>query len=266
MEINFPEPFLYNLYIEYSTFFNFISILILGYLGGILVKYTILKLFRITGLHNMIKFSKIQMVFEEIGYRGTVLSLIADIAKWFVYILALSSAFEIIGFTELSHLFSSIVLFFPNMIISVIIIIIGVFIADLFGKIIFDLISGKDMTGEFSSLAMITSSFARIMFYIITIIMALNILGLDSSSITVFMAFLLLTTSALFILSMKDLAPNFMAGIYMKNVGLKEKDKVIVGKVSGSIVKISVFNTTLQVGKKTVAIPNSSFIKYGFEK
>ncbi len=265
MVIEIPEIIL-DIYQSNPAFFQFIGILLLGYIGGLLVKNTILKISRISGFDNIMKSSKIQMVLNELGCKGTAMTLLAEIARLFIYILALSSAFEILGFNEISAIFIVILKYIPNIGIAVAILIIGAFIADLFCKLIQELVSGNDKTGELSGIAEISSSFTRLILYIVTAIIALRVLGVDPTAITVFMAVILLTASALLVLSMKDLAPNYMAGTYMKSSGLKEKDRVVVGNISGTIENINLFNTTIKSGRKIIVLPNSVFVRNGFEK
>ncbi len=260
------QQMLADIYYTNPIFFNFIGILFLGHIGGILIKYTILRLSKITGMDDIMKSSKIHIILKEIGYRGTAITLIADITRLFVYLFALSAAFEIIGLKDISAIFSAIVKYLPNIVIAVIIIVIGSFVADLFGKIVSELLHGKHKKTELESIVTLTSTFTSIMLYIIAIIIALKVLGVDPTAITVLMGVLLLTASALFILSLKDLAPNFMAGIYMKNIGLKEKDKVAVAGVSGEIIAIGTFSTEIKSTKNTYIIPNNNFLKDNFEK
>ena len=260
------QQMLADIYYTNPVFFNFVGILFLGHIGGILIKHTILRLSKITGMDDVMKSSKIHIVLKEIGYRGTAITLIADITRLFVYLLALSSAFEIIGLKDISAIFSAIVRYLPNIVIAVIIIVIGSFVADLFGKIVSELLHGKHKKSELEGIVSLTSTFTSIMLYIVAIIIALKVLGVDPTAITVLMGILLLTASALVVLSLKDLAPNFMAGIYMKNIGLKEKDKVVVSGVSGEIIDIGTFSTEIRSTRKNHIIPNNNFLKDNFEK
>jgi len=255
-----------GIYDSNTILFNFLGVLLLGYLGGFLVKNTILRVSKIMGLDEIMKSSKIQMVFKELGYKGTAINLIADIIKWFVYLLALSSAFEILSMHEISTIFAVIVRYIPNIAIAITVIVIGIFAADLFARIVSELVSTGDKTGEMSSIAAISSSFARVVLYIITLIIALKLLGVDPTAITVVMAVLLTAASALFVLSMRDIAPSFMAGIHMKKSDLKEKDKITVSGISGTIVEFGTLSTTIKSGRKTFVIPNSHFIRDGFER
>ncbi len=258
--------FLAEVYSSNTILFNFLGVLLLGYLGGFLIKSTILKVSKMIGLDEIIRSSKIQMVFKELGYKGTAINLIADVVKWFVYLLALSSAFEILGLHEISTIFAVVVRYIPYVAISMAVIVIGIFTADLFGKIISELISSGDKTGEMSGIAAISSSFARIVLYIVTLIIALRLLGVDPTAITVVMGVFLMAASALFVLSMRDIAPSFMAGIHMKKAGLKEKDKITVSGISGTITEFGALSTTVKSGRKTFVIPNSHFIRDGFER
>ena len=120
-----------EIYDSNTILFNFLGVLLLGYLGGFLVKNTILRVSKIMGLDEIMKSSKIQMVFKELGYKGTAINLIADVVKWFVYLLALSSAFEILSMHEISTIFAVIVRYIPNIAIAITVIVIGIFAADL---------------------------------------------------------------------------------------------------------------------------------------
>jgi small-conductance mechanosensitive channel len=99
----------------------------------------------------------------------------------------------------------------------------------------------------------------------ISIIIALALIGLDINAMLIFFSALLAVVVIVFSLGLKDLIPNFTAGLHLKNT-LKVGDRVRVDKYSGVVERIDPFAVVLRVNRKNVILPNSLLVKEPIEK
>ena len=107
------------------------------------------------------------------------------------------------------------------------------------------------------------SHIAEYFIYFITIIFALNQLGITTFVLYIlaFAAVAVLIVSVF--LGMKDFVPNFMAGwyIYRKEL-VKEGKNIKINGVSGKVVKLSLLDTRIKTKKgDLIYMPNSVIIK-----
>jgi small-conductance mechanosensitive channel len=68
-----------------------------------------------------------------------------------------------------------------------------------------------------------------------------------------------------FSIGLKDLIPNFTAGLHLKNT-LKVGDKIKVENYHGVVERIDPFSTMLRVNKKNIILPNSLLVNEPIEK
>ena len=94
--------------------------------------------------------------------------------------------------------------------------------------------------------------------------MAFSLLGLDTASLIVILAIILVSSVAILLISMKDIFPNFAAGIHL-NRALKVGQEVRIGKYAGRVEKVEPLHTIIRNGKVSIAIPNSEIIKNPIE-
>jgi small-conductance mechanosensitive channel len=156
-----------------------------------------------------------------------------------------------------------------NVIAAVVILLIGFIIGKLAGRFIqkalheaeLDKIlkkAGAKVTFE-KALSQITEYFI----YFITIIFALNQLGITTVVLYIIAlaAMVILVISAF--LGLKDFIPNFIAGlvIYRRDL-IKEGKKVSINGVSGKVHKLSLLDTIIKTPKGDIIhIPNSVVVK-----
>ena len=107
------------------------------------------------------------------------------------------------------------------------------------------------------------SKFIAYFIYFVTIITALNQLGLTTTILHMISAAVLIIIVLSFALGVKDFIPNFIAGIHInrKNM-INEGDRIKVKGTEGKVVKIELTETKLKTKKgDTIFIPNSVLIK-----
>jgi len=156
-----------------------------------------------------------------------------------------------------------------NIITAIIILLIGFIIAKLIGRLIQRVLHEAELdhllkkAGAKASFELALAHIAEYFVYFLTIIFALNQLG-----ITTFVLYILaIAAIAVLVISvflgMRDFIPNFMAGwyIYRKDL-IKEKQNVKINGVSGRVVKLSILDTRIKTRKgDLIYMPNSVVLK-----
>jgi len=107
------------------------------------------------------------------------------------------------------------------------------------------------------------SSIIQYTVYIITIIIALNQLGLARTVMYIILAVILVIILIMMILALKDFVPNIIAGFFIHQKKLIEKgDRIKIKDVEGTILYISLVETKIRTKSKDIVyIPNSLLMK-----
>jgi len=234
-----------------------VILIILAYIIGKIGKFITKKLLSIIGLKRITKKSWAENILKATGYRGNIMELIGDLVKWLIYILFLAVIIQTIGFPGIADFFTAIAIWMPRFIVAILILIVGFIIADFFGRAFEE--AGirffKDETlGRFSG-GLIKYTIAMVI-----VIIILSLLGLDTVSLVVLLAFVLGTVFLLLILGSKNIIPNISAGIQVKNM-VKVGDVIRIGEYKGKVEKIESTNITIVSGKERVIIPNSMLVE-----
>jgi small-conductance mechanosensitive channel len=228
-----------------------IILLIVGYIGGKLAKIVVVKILSVSGLKKITIRAWTEDVLKAVGYRGTIVGLIGDLVKWFIYILVIGLIIDTLGFPGIVNIFNQIAFFVPKAIVAILVIVIGFLIADFFGKIFEE--AGRRFIGE--AISSFSGGIVKYSVALVSVIMALGILGLDTTPLNIMFAIILTTIMLVLIIGVKDLLPNLTAGMHLKKT-LKHGEHVKIGPHSGIIEKIEPMAITLRSGSKLIMIPS----------
>jgi len=239
-----------------------VILVIVGYITGIICKTITVKILTMIGFKKITTRSWTDDILKAVGYRGSIVTLIGDLVKWFVYILILGVIIELIGFPGLFNIFSQIAIFVPRFIAAILIIVIGFLIADFFGKV-FEEAGRRIFQDDF--LSSFTGGLIKYSVAFVSIIISLALIGIDTFSLTVMLAIILTTAVIMLLMGVKDMFPNFTAGIYLKK-NIKIGEHIKTGNYSGKVERIEPLAVVIKSGAKTVSIPSSFLIKNPVEK
>lgn len=238
-----------------------IILLIVGYIGGKIAKIVVVKILSVSGLKKITIRAWTEDVLKAVGYRGTIVGLIGDLVKWFIYILAIGLIIDTLGFPGIVNIFNQIAFFVPRAIVSILVIVIGFLIADFFGKIFEE--AGRRFIGE--GISSFSGGIVKYSIALVSVIMALGIIGLDTTPLNIMFALLLTTIMMVLLIGIKDMLPNLTAGMHLKKT-LKHGEHVKIGQHSGIIEKIEPMAITLRNGSKQIMIPSSIIAKNPIER
>lgn len=156
-----------------------------------------------------------------------------------------------------------------NLIVALIILLIGFVIAKLAGRLVQRVLHEAEMdvllkkAGAKVSFEAALSHIAEYFVYFITIIFALNQLGITVVVLYILAVAALAVLIISVFLGMRDFIPNFMAGwyIYRKEL-IKEGQYVKINDVSGKLVKLSLLDARIRTKKgDLIYLPNSAVIR-----
>ncbi|MBL7206352.1 MAG: mechanosensitive ion channel [Candidatus Aenigmarchaeota archaeon] len=258
MEQFIPKYIIPNIQLIIQIIILIIVALIVGKIG----KTITIKLLNIIGLKRITGRTWAESMLRITGYRGTVLELIGDLIKWLIYILFLALMIQTIGFPGVAEIFTQVASVMPRIVGAIFIVVIGFIIADFFGKVFEEAarkIFKEDLAGIFSG------ALAKYTIGIISIIIALSLLGLDTVSLNIMFAIIMAVVVGILILGLKDTIPNYSSGMQVRSL-VKVGDHVKIGEYSGIVEKINPTATILRSNKRSVLIPNSYFTKLPVEK
>ena len=104
----------------------------------------------------------------------------------------------------------------------------------------------------------------KYLIYFVTIIIALNSIGVSVRVLRYVFLIFLAVAVVFVILAFKDFAPNLIAGFYiLKSKKIKEGDKIKVNGLEGKVLKVNLIETKIETNNKEfIFIPNSNITKY----
>lgn len=156
-----------------------------------------------------------------------------------------------------------------KVILAAIILLVGFMAGRLLGNLVMHILRevGIDSilrtTGIKISIEKLLSSVVTYGIYFTSLIMALDILGLDTFVLNVIAGAVILVVLVSTLLALKDFIPNMFAGFFIqrRNI-LKEGDRVEFDGLEAKVIKIDLMEVKLQTKKgDTIFIPNSVLLK-----
>lgn len=237
-------------------------LLVVAYLLGKIGKAVTVKLLSLAGLRKVTVRSWTDDILKAMGYRGNIVSLIGDLVKWFIYIMFLGLIIETLGFPGLINIFAQIASFVPRFIVAILVIVVGFLIADFMGKVFEE--AGRRIFAE-ETISFISGAVIKYTVALVSVVMALGLVGLDAFSLNIVLAVLLVGAVSILILAIRDILPDFTAGLYLKKT-LRRGEYIKVNGNKGLVENVDAISVTLRDGNRSFVIPSSVLVKTPIEK
>lgn len=146
---------------------------------------------------------------EKAGFKVDVGGWLGFLVKWFLIFVFLMAATDILGWTEVTAFLKSILLYMPNVIVAVVILLIAVWAANVLQKIIQAGVSASNIKAV--SLAAALTKWSILIFGFLAALVQLEISpGLIQTLVTGLVAMLAIAGGLSFGLGGKDLASSFL--------------------------------------------------------
>ena len=132
---------------SYQTFFTqlsaflpkligFVLILIFGWIIAKIIRAVSVRLLAVVRLHVLTEKAKIDQFLSEGGIKQSAIEIIGTLFYWIIMLIVIVAAFNSLGLRVASELFNQVILFIPNIIVSIFVLILGLFLANFTRQVV----------------------------------------------------------------------------------------------------------------------------------
>lgn len=244
-----------------------VLILFGGFVLGRIVSDVVLRLLKRTSLDEMGVKSDIQLILRRFNYHGALSDFVSDVIRWAVYALALLAVFNLFG-SELVSGYSQIAIDWAwRLVLAIFLVIVGVLISERIGSIVVQVVRAGRISGLVDEsnaeipLYIVVGKMVAYVGYLITFIITLGFLGIDTTVIHILVAILGIGIAAAFIVSSRHLLANIAISVYFQGSHMfRGGEHVRIGEYSGEIIGIRPLYTKIRSEGETYYIPNTTLI------
>lgn len=201
---------------------GFIVILIIGWLISGVLAAAVVALLRAVRFNDLAQRSGLSGFVQNMGIRRDAAGVLADIVKWFVRLIVLVVAFDALGLPAVSAVFQQFLLWIPNLVVAVVILV----IAGLAANALADLIRGATAQAGFSNPDLL-ATITRVAVWTFGIVVAVNQIGIAQTLVnTLFMGLigaLALAAGLAFGLGGRETAARIVDNWYNRNRDVRGK-------------------------------------------
>lgn len=113
-----------------------VVVFLLGIIVALVLRSVVVQVIKFLRIDDLAQKLEIRSQFERAGIRLHIGNLLGWIVKWFFIIVALIAATDILGWDQLTSYLKEIVLFIPNVIIAVIILLAGILLGNFVQRVV----------------------------------------------------------------------------------------------------------------------------------
>jgi mechanosensitive ion channel-like protein len=157
---------------------GFAVILIAGWLVSSLLARGVTAVLRAVRFNDLARKSGFAGFVQNMGVRQDAAGVIASIVKWFVRLITLVVAFDMLGLPAVSAVLQQFVLWLPNLIVALVVLVIGGLAANALSR----LVRGATAEAGFSN-ADVLATVTRVVVWSFAIVVAVNQLGIATTLI-----------------------------------------------------------------------------------
>ena len=202
--------------------FGFLVILVIGWLIAGLLAAAVAALLRAVRFNDLAQRSGLAGFVHNMGVRTDPAGVLADIVKWFVRLIVLVVAFDALGLPAVSSILQQFLLWIPNLVVAVVVLVIAGLAANALG----DLIRGSAAQAGFDNPDLF-ATIARVAIWGFGIVIAVNQIGIAQTLVnTLFMGLvgaLALAIGLAFGLGGRDTAGQIVQNWYRRGQSARPK-------------------------------------------
>jgi hypothetical protein len=201
---------------------GFLVILVIGWLIAGVLAAAVAALLRAVRFNDLAQRSGLAGFVHNMGVRKDTAGVLADIVKWFVRLIVLVVAFDALGLPAVSNVLQQFLLWIPNLVVAVIILVIAGLAANALG----DLVRGATAQAGFDNPDLF-ATITRVAVWGFGIVIAVNQIGVAQTLVnTLFMGLvgaLALAIGLAFGLGGRDTAGQIVQGWYNRGRAARPK-------------------------------------------
>ncbi len=163
---------------------GFLVILIIGWLIASAIAAAISALLRAVRFNDMAQRAGLSGFVQNMGVKTDAAGFLANIAKWFVRLIVLVTAFDALGLPAVSQVLQQLLLWLPNLVVALVVLVIGGLAANALAS----LVRGAAAESGLGSPDLL-ATIARVAVWAFAIVIAVNQIGIATALVnTLFMA------------------------------------------------------------------------------
>ncbi|MCH7398269.1 hypothetical protein MM236_09725 [Belliella sp. DSM 107340] len=235
-----------------------IVILVLGWFITRLTAFLLKKILKTSRLDHLSDKVKDAKLFGEANMDFELSSVIVAFVRWILYMVFLTVAADILGWTIISNEIGNLVSYLPKLFSAIALFIIGLYIANFIKKALKGFLDALSIVG-----GGLISNFVFFVILIIFSVTALNQANIDTSAITNNLVIVLSGLVLIFVISLGvgsiEIVQKILYTYYIRrniNVG----DKVIYKDLEGIVEAIDNLTVSIRVSEGVHSIPVKDFI------
>lgn len=159
---------------------GFLLILIVGWIISSLLAKGVTALLHAVRFNDLARRSGFADFVQKMGVRSDSAGVIAAIAKWFVRLITLVVAFDMLGLPAVSSVLQQLLLWLPNLVVGLVVLVVGGLAANALSR----LVRGATAEAGFSN-PDVLATVARVAVWSFAIVVALNQLGIATELINI---------------------------------------------------------------------------------
>lgn len=163
-----------------------VLILIIGWIVAKIIKKIFIKLLNLVKLNYLTEKTGIEKFLKEGGLTITATQLIGSLIYWIIMLIVIMSSLNTLQLTSAKELFNKIVLYIPNVIIAIVVLLLGIYVARFLSKAIS--VTLKNMKEQTVNLVEKITYYAIVTLTVFIVLNQLNI-GRDILNIAFFSIF-----------------------------------------------------------------------------
>lgn len=236
-----------------------IIILIVGYLVSKIIEMIIKKISKKMGINRLSKKAGMDTKLEESNIAKDLSEIFGKVVFWFVMFIFFMSASDTLGLDIVSKAFRTIMLYIPNILASILILLFGFLMANVSQSNI------RKRSLDTPAL-IIVANLVYMIIAVVTLSLAINQLEIETDLLNEVVSIILMSIGVALALSLglgtRDVASDVISGSYIKEL-YHVGDKIEVDGINGAIVQIGNIKTTIEVEEnKHITISNHDMLKH----
>ncbi len=169
------QQFLNEIAVALPQIIGAILILIIGWIIAKVIKRLSVKGLKLVRFNYLTEKSGIESFLDKGGVKVSSIDIIGTLIYWVIMLVVILATLNSLKLTAASTLFNQIMLYIPNIIVAILILVIGIYLARLVSQVL--VTSLKNMEEKTASLIGMLANYAIIIFTVFIILGQLNIAG-----------------------------------------------------------------------------------------
>ena len=127
-------------------FIGALIVFAVGLIVAALLRRLVMRVSNVLKLDELAETLEVKKMLQKSGLRLNVAALLGWIVKWFFVVVFLVAATDILGWDEVTEFLTQVVLYLPNVIISVIILLVGIMVANFTRNVVRTAVEAAKLT------------------------------------------------------------------------------------------------------------------------